>query len=467
MMDTFNKLKLEFSVVAVLAAVSIIGFVITLAFFYPGYRSFDSDWQLCQALGECSLDSWHPVSMALVWKLLLGLTGGYVPVMLLLQVSMFWVAIFLISLWAWNKTRSWKVTALAFAVAFLPNVFNIIGVIWKDVHMMSALLLSVAIALHLPQRKLWVKVVVGVIIAVLVSYAVSVRSNAIAAILPLVILYVCLSKSPSRLYQKILLAAISLLSLLLINPLINMMSSPNIAPSSVTMYAYDIVNILPANRIASESPVEIRQTLIKLSDCSVFTNGKTILSFWGCVDQGEVKNNLSENNTYILKKYWRDVVMRHPVQYAAQKAETYAQFMFSDVGRLVWLNGGGVFDSGNDNFNRINSSISKSLRSLNQSYVEDFGYRHFSFIYKPWFWLLVGIGLMLYAKRLHYYKPWVYGLTASAVLYILSYAPASVTSDYRYIYWSVIAILVAGLMTIVDTHSSVAVKKKTKGRRKS
>ena len=79
----------------------------------------------------------------------------------------------------------------------------------------------------------------------------------------------------------------------------------------------------------------------------------------------------------------------------------------------------------------------------------DFGYKYFSFIYKPWFWLLAALTLMIYAKRLKEYRLWVYLLCASAIMYILSYAPGSLTSDYRYIYWSVVSVLIAGIVTTV------------------
>lgn len=450
----------------ILAVISTLGFLVAFVFFYPGYRSADSDWQLCQALGECALDSWHPVSMTLVWKLLLQWTGGYVPAMLVLQLSMFWAAIYLIGLWVWGRTRSWKLAVLPFVMAFLPNVFNIIGVIWKDVHMMSALLLSVALVLHLPKKKLWIKVAGIVAVALLVGYAVSVRANAIAAVPALLVLYVSLIGWPQKHYQKALFIIAALASLVAINPIVNKISGPVISSSTVTMYAYDIVNILPSHKLASESPREIRQTLVKLSECSVLNNNKTILAFWACASQDDVKKGLSNNHQDILKGYWREVVGRYPAQYLVQKAETYGQFVFSDHGRLAWFGGGDMFNDREAEFSRVDSSISKSFRSLNQSYVEDFGYKHFSFIYKPWFWLMIGIGLMLYARRLPRYKAWVYGLSASAVLYILSYAPASVTPDYRYIYWSVIATLLACLIAAVDIYSAGKTKKKPKEKTK-
>ena len=57
---------------------------------------------------------------------------------------------------------------------------------------------------------------------------------------------------------------------------------------------------------------------------------------------------------------------------------------------------------------------------------------------------------MICSRGLKRYKKWVYGLSTSAIIYILSYAPGSLTPDYRYIYWSVIAVLVAGIIVLVS-----------------
>ena len=131
-----------------LIAIAIIGFLISLVFFYPGYRSPDSEWQLCQALSQCDMDSWHPISMTVVWGVLLRVTGGFVPMMLILQLSMFWAGALLFSLWVWQRTRKWQLAILPLALGFLPNVLNIIGVIWKDVQMASALLLATGLVIN-------------------------------------------------------------------------------------------------------------------------------------------------------------------------------------------------------------------------------------------------------------------------------------------------------------------------------
>ena len=432
-----------------LIAIAIIGFLISLVFFYPGYRSPDSEWQLCQALSQCDMDSWHPISMTVVWKVLLRVTGGFVPMMLILQLLMFWAGALLFSLWVWQRTRKWQLAILPLALGFLPNVLNIIGVIWKDVQMASALLLATGLVINTyNSKKTWLRTVGAVVSFMLLAYATSVRTNAIFAILPLIVLFVFSYNKPPKLFQKVLTIVLIVVALMSVNPLLNVIFKPQHGPSASTMYAYDIVNILPASRIADEAPEQIRPTLLALSKCSIENNQRTNLVFWNCISQNEVISSFGGDGLSVLKSYWLSTIKSYPLQYISQKIETYIQFIFSDDGQSVWSIGGDIFSQGGI-YNRYNSSISRSLRSVVYGYTMDFGYKYFSFIYKPWFWLLAALTLMIYAKRLKEYRLWVYLLCASAIMYILSYAPGSLTSDYRYIYWSVVSVLIAGIVTTV------------------
>ena len=432
-----------------LIAIAIIGFLISLVFFYPGYRSPDSEWQLCQALSQCDMDSWHPISMTVVWKVLLRVTGGFVPMMLILQLLMFWAGALLFSLWVWQRTRKWQLAILPLALGFLPNVLNIIGVIWKDVQMASALLLATGLVINTyNSKKTWLKIVGAVVSFMLLAYATSVRTNAIFAVLPLIVLFVSSYNKPPKPFQKALTIALIAVSLVSVNPLLNVIFKPQPGPSASTMYAYDIVNILPASRIADEAPEQIRPALLAISRCSIENNQRTNLTFWNCISQNEVISSFGGGSLSVLKSYWLSTVKSYPLRYISQKIETYIQFIFSDDGQSVWSNGGDIF-SQDGIYNRYNSSISRSLRSVVYGYTMDFGYKYFSFIYKPWFWLLAALTLMIYAKRLKEYRLWVYLLCASAIMYILSYAPGSLTSDYRYIYWSVVSVLIAGIVTTV------------------
>jgi biotin transporter BioY len=89
---------------------------------------------------------------------------------------------------------------------------------------------------------------------------------------------------------------------------------------------------------------------------------------------------------------------------------------------------------------------------LLNGYVEKFASHDFGFIFRPYFWLLAAIGLFIYAlkRQAMKYRLAIVCLSLSAAIYILGYVPLVIGADYRYIYWSVIATCLAGLLAAVD-----------------
>lgn len=45
--------------------------------FHPGYLSADSNTQLWQALGDEPMNDWHPPVMALLWRIIIRITGDF------------------------------------------------------------------------------------------------------------------------------------------------------------------------------------------------------------------------------------------------------------------------------------------------------------------------------------------------------------------------------------------------------
>lgn len=419
----------------------VVGFLLTVIVFYPGYRSPDSEWQMCQAMGNCELNNWHPVSMALVWRLLLTVTSGVVSSMLFFQAGMLWLGLCLIGLFFWRKTGNRLLSALVLCIGLLPNILNISGVIWKDVQMASALVLSIGILMTVYDRKKTVKYIGIVLSFILFAYAVSVRANAIIAVIPLLPLLLHVVNPTKRWVYTAISMGFATLMLVAVNPLINRLAHPVNSSASATMYAYDIVNILPADIIYREAPEGIRDKLAELSSCSLFNSERTKLEIWDCVDGNILYSRYDE-----LKTFWKKAVFSNPKAYIAQKIETYAQFVFSDDSQGIWFSGGASIGD------RSRSPVSLASRSVLYGYVHDFGYKYFPFIYKPWFWIIVSILIMAFARRAREYKIWIYCLASSSLLYILSYSVGSLTPDYRYIYWSVMASILAGALLAMNWH---------------
>lgn len=436
------------------------GFFIALITFYPGRLSPDSIDQLCQARSECHLATWHPISMALLWRASLHVLHNNYSGLLLLQLSLLWGGLLFLALIIYKDTGNKKYPFLVAGIGFLPFVISISGIVWKDIQLASSLLMAFVLLMYLYYFKInyYAKYGIGLIASLLIWYGLGVRVNSIASIVPLLILLISiyLNKHVKHRKTTIILTTTGVLIVgLFLVRLLNKSTKAYLNSSVVTVYVLDINNLQDKDTILKNAPPDIREPLTSFAPCSLREHDTTNLNVWGCTPDTISLNKqlsiLSHGDAFnITKRYWLTVVLSHPFAYIAQKAETYTQFLLNT--NFYWMS----HDS-NEQITHKDSPrpgqkyiIQKSANSILANYVENFGVTFFEFLYKAWFWLLASIVLLFYSKKLSKYKPMVITLASSALLNILSYAPGSLTPDYRFIYWSALACTVAFVLFIID-----------------
>ena len=165
---------------AVIAPLASLGFgvALTVAVFAPGYMSPDSVAQLVEARAGAYTD-WHPPVMSALWSLLDAVIPGPLG-MLILQVTLFFLGAYL--LFRAVKLPAKAAVLLVFAVAFYPPHLSNLVVIWKDIGLGVALLLSLSLLLHAAARRSgWL----ACLSWGLLTYGVAVRHNAPPAALPI------------------------------------------------------------------------------------------------------------------------------------------------------------------------------------------------------------------------------------------------------------------------------------------
>lgn len=158
---------------------AVVGVLLTLAVFYPGFLSYDSIEALKQARSG-NFGDWYPPLMAWVWQRLEWLVVGPLG-MLLVQAFAWWGGLVLIiTALAPRRLVPW----LVLLVGCWPPIFAMIGTIWKDVQMAAAFTLAAG-WLILAARTRTSLPVWGALI--LLIYGTALRHNAITAVLPLAI----------------------------------------------------------------------------------------------------------------------------------------------------------------------------------------------------------------------------------------------------------------------------------------
>lgn len=148
-----------------------IGFLllIALAALLPGGMSEDSVEQLKQAREWGFKDS-HPPMMAFIWRMVDSIYPGPAG-MVVIHIMLIGLAVGIL-VWRFRLPLAVKLLAVAVTL-FWPGYFFLLGVVWKDIAMLSALLLSLALVEVAPRRPAGLLAALGLII-----YGVAVRHNA-------------------------------------------------------------------------------------------------------------------------------------------------------------------------------------------------------------------------------------------------------------------------------------------------
>jgi hypothetical protein len=179
------------------------GFAVVIWVDAPGLLSTDSLWQLEQAQRHQFSDA-HPPAMAWVWSRLLGARPSPIG-MLILQNALFWSASALLGMeFGPRKLPSLGVLGLG----FFPPVFALLGVVWKDVQMASALLFALALVLLVSRGRLSRWALAPVLL--LLGYAAAVRFNGLLAVAPIVWLWVGALVTLTGRWRSALTVALSL-----------------------------------------------------------------------------------------------------------------------------------------------------------------------------------------------------------------------------------------------------------------
>ena len=165
----------------VMGGVFLFSVAISFFLYQPGYMSVDSLFQL-ELVREGRYHDQMPILMTTLWRGLHTLVPGPAA-MLMFHLLMYWGGLALIFRYA--RGPLWLRATLVMMIGFFPGFFSIIGILWKDISMVSALLMSLGILLAIMRtgrRVLWLPLAVALV------YAFDARSNSLGAVLPVLLL---------------------------------------------------------------------------------------------------------------------------------------------------------------------------------------------------------------------------------------------------------------------------------------
>ena len=428
----------------------------------PGIYSPDSVGQLSEAQRGVYSDG-HPPLMAALWSLLLRITGT--------AASLYWLhfglllSAFLLFAFAFRRSNLPGAVWLLLPAACSPAILNFIGVLWKDVGL--AVSLTFCFSCVALSRATRARQITTLLVVLVVSfYAVSVRYNAAPALLPLLWLLLLPFFGRPGWRRSVSLATLVITGTVLL-----------LVGGGIVSY-----QLLEAKRLHLEQAIELHDLagVSVISGTDVIPDEAKSASFSSealrAAYSPEYWNTLifrsdpaispplqgTENPQHltIFRQAWERAIVNYPWAYLSHRGAIFASLL-----RIGWHT---PFYAMED-YRQISAIFEGSAGLLGDPAVKSvdmgrpiFGHRVAAallmafinwtavntYLFFGWLWLLVLVATFVTAivLRNHPMAEVAIGLSASGILYLPLYFFIAPSSDFRYLYWSIIA---AHLSTVI------------------
>jgi hypothetical protein len=426
-MKLFNFQKILLYPGAFLLA--IIGFSFFAIACYPGFMSVDSLEQYKQAHTLKFADG-HPPVMAWLWSKLNFILDGPQS-LLFLHLGLLWSGLYI---WCINAGKS-RAAGWFILLGVAPWVANFEGVLWKDMGMAFSLLLGLGLLIGEKPTKFQVFVATGLLL-----YAFMVRSNAPAALLP-IIWYQSGRLFPSLSGRvRVAITAISLASMF---AFMNFFNYYLLDAEKNRMASYMMVDDLVHLSVAADKSLLPRVDFNTVKECSQeMIGGTKLVGRLFCLITKPSYQGVAPMPYEEVKEAWVSAVTSNPFAYVKFRLDAYLYLLRDPSERpyIYWFSGISPNEMGLTQKDNI-------ATALLRSYVN--GMTHLApFLFKPYWWLTMALLFLCATLLMRGDKnslTLIRVLLVSALLYMLSYIPLTPMADFRYVYWSTLAISLAAI----------------------
>jgi hypothetical protein len=437
-------------------------FVVVAVATAPGSYSPDSVGQLQQAQQGVYSDG-HPPLMAGLWSVLLRVTGT--------AESLYWLHLgLLLSAFVMFALAFWysdlpSAVWLLLAVACSPAILNFIGVLWKDVGLAVSLAFCFAcVALSRAARTGQITTLLVVLVVSL--YAVGVRYNGAPALLPLFWLLLLPFFRRSGWRRSVGIATLAILGtgLLLVGGQLvsyQLLDAKRIYPEQV-IELYDLAGISVISG-TDVIPAEAKSANFSSEALRAAYSPEYLNSLIFRSDPAISPPLLGTGNPQFLtifRQAWEHAIINHPWAYLSHRGAIFASLL-----RIGWhtpfypivdyRQEAADFEA---DVNLLGDPALKSIdigrpifgqrvaASLLMAFINWTAMHTYLFFGWPWLLVLVGTFVTAIVLRKRPMAEVAIGLSASGLLYLVPYFFAAPSSDFRYLYWSIVA---ANLTTVI------------------
>jgi hypothetical protein len=421
----------------IVCALSAAGFTLTVLLLYPGYMTNDATY-VYSYIPDWRLGDWQSPLMTIVWWLIDPIAPGPGS-MFLLFVTLFWLGFGVIALTVARRTPP-----LAFAVPLLglaPPAFMLLSMIWRDILFSAVWLFAAAIVYAVADRARPLRRSVQALALVLICFGILLRPNAIAAA-PLLIAFALWPqrfewKRTAILFIPAVVAGYGLIHLVYYEILHVKRENP--LHSLLVFDLGGITHFTQENQFpVSWSPEE---TALLTSRCYEPRHWD---SYW-TLDPCKFVMALLERpddvifGTERLVDAWKQAVAAHPFAYLGHRITFMWTFLALpnltlELFKLVQP----------DETPLAHNPYFLALMPLHDALKS-------TLLYRVGLWLLLAFAEVGFAWRARDTPSGAFAISVAGagILYIMSFGPLGVATDFRYAHWGVVAGLAALLPALL------------------
>ena len=410
-----------------IAAMTAAGFALTLYVFYPGITTFDALY-IYKDIRSGFFGDWQSPVLIVLWSLVDPIAPG-TGSLLILTVALYWSAFAVIALKI--AQRSFWLAVLVPVLALSPQLFILVGIIWRDILFGVLWLLTAGLVYIVADCRRHVRIPVQLFAFALLAVGVLLRPNALAAA-PLLAAYVLWParfawRRAALLYVPAALGLFGLVQVVYYDVLGATRQHPL---HSIMVFDlggishFSKQNVFPGAWTADESRL-ITDGCYKPLAWDIYWTQQPCLFV---MEHLEKRDKIFASPA--LTAAWQHAIAGHPLAYLMHRADFMWTFLFGGENMTMWTRD--LDDASMIIF--ADKPRLMALKTLHDALKP-------TPLLRPGTWLIIDAAVCLFAwqRRNTPLGAFALGTCGSAILYMLTFFLVGVATDYRYAYWAVLA----------------------------
>jgi hypothetical protein len=419
--------------VGAVAVLIVAGYAFTLWLYYPGAMTWDAKY-VYQDIAKGFYGDWQSPVMTWLWGLIDPIAPGSASMFLLIATT-YWLGFALPSIaLAMHGHRS---ALLLPFLALMPPAFVFVGTIWRDVPSSSCWMIAAGIVFIVADGPSPVKISAQLLALALVALGVLLRLNALIAA-PIMVTYVVWPNRFSLRRTALVYVPAAIILFLTVQFVYYGVLGATRQNALQSIMIFDLGGISHFAR-ENQYPVEwseaenaqLRDSCYQSTDWDIYWR----LEPCQFVMQ-KIEHEKGLFGTPAIPKAWFTAVLHHPLAYLEHRSAFMWNFL-AGSNLTMWV--ADIEHPPQKVF--LDRSAFTALVALHDVLKS-------TPLFRAGSWLLLCMAVCAFAWRRGDTREGAFaiGTCGSAVIYVLSYYPVGVASDFRYAYWAVVAGLVGAVV---------------------